>query len=298
VVIDEEAPVQQRTIGNDTVGRVPVGAIGLGAMPLSTKKDRPSPVDAEATVHAALDAGVTLIDTADAYAHDEGEFGHNEEVVAYALRSYGNTSSVLVATKGGHTRRGTEWGLDGSPAYLRRACEASLRRLHVEAIGLYQFHRPDPATPWEESMGALRSLFDDGLVRMVGISNADIGQIDSAREILGDALVSVQNQFSPGWRSSADELAHCAELGLAWLPWSPFGGVTAAGSLEATAPVFAEVADELGVSVYRVTLAWHLAQADVVVPIPGASRPESIVDSAAAADLTLTPEQLRRLDAR
>ncbi|MDP9392603.1 MAG: aldo/keto reductase [Actinomycetota bacterium] len=288
--------MQQRSIGNDTVGRVPVGAIGLGAMPLSTKEDRPSPADAEATVHAALDAGVTLIDTADAYSRDESEFGHNEELVAGALRSYG-AADVIVATKGGHTRRGTEWDLDGSPSYLRRACEASLRRLGVEAIGLYQFHRPDPATPWEESMGALRSLFDDGLVRMVGISNADIPQIDAARSILDPALVSVQNQFSPGWRSSADELAHCAELGLAWLPWSPFGGVSAAGSLDATAPAFAEVAEELGVSVYRVALAWHLAQADVVLPIPGASRADSIVDSAAAADLELTADQLARLTA-
>jgi aryl-alcohol dehydrogenase-like predicted oxidoreductase len=240
---------------------------------------------------------VTLIDTADAYAHDESEFGHNEELVAHALRSYGDTSSVLVATKGGHTRQGTDWGLDGTPAYLRRACEASLRRLHVEAIGLYQFHRPDPATPWEESMGALRSLFDDGLVRMVGISNASIPQIDTARAVLGEALVSVQNQFSPGYRSSAGELAHCAELGVAWLPWSPFGGVSAAGALDATAPAFADVAKDLGVSVYRVALAWHLAQADVVLPIPGATRPASIVDSAAAADLELTAEQLTRLNA-
>jgi aryl-alcohol dehydrogenase-like predicted oxidoreductase len=281
--------VQQRRIGDVTVS-----AIGLGAMPLSTKEPRPSPADAEAVVHAALDAGVTLIDTADAYARDEAEFGHNEELVANALRSYGRTD-VLVATKGGHTRRGRDWELDGSPAYLRRACEASLRRLHVDAIGLYQLHRPDPATPWEESMGALRSLVDDGLVRMVGISNADIAQIDAARAIVGDALVSVQNQFSPGYRSSAAELAHCAAVGLAWLPWSPFGGVSAAGSLDAAAPAFAEVADELGVSVYRVTLAWHLAQADVVVPIPGASRPASITDSAAAADLGLSPEQFVRL---
>jgi aryl-alcohol dehydrogenase-like predicted oxidoreductase len=288
--------VQQRSIGNDTVGRVSVGAIGLGAMPLSTKEPRPSPTDAEAVVHAALDSGVTVIDTADAYAYDEAEFGHNEQLVADALRSYGRVD-VLVATKGGHTRQGTDWGLDGSPSYLRRACEASLRRLHVDAIGLYQLHRPDPATPWEESMGALRSLFDDGLVRMVGVSNANIEQIDVAREIVGDALVSVQNQFSPGYRSSAVELQHCAKHGLAWLPWSPFGGVPAAGSLDAAAPAFAEVAEELGVSVYRVTLAWHLAQADVVIPIPGASRAASVVDSAAAADLTLTADQLHRLDA-
>jgi aryl-alcohol dehydrogenase-like predicted oxidoreductase len=285
--------VQERRIGDQTVS-----AIGLGAMPLSTKDDRPSPAEAEAVVHAALDAGVTLIDTADAYARDEAEFGHNEELVARALASYGgDTSGVLVATKGGHTRRGTDWELDGTPAHLRRAAEASLRRLGVDSIGLYQYHRPDPDTPWEESMGALRQLADDGLVRMVGISNADIAQIDVARSIVGPALVSVQNQFSPGWRFSADELEHCATHRLAFLPWSPFGGVSAAKSLESTAAQFAAVAEELDVSVYRVTLAWHLAQADVVLPIPGASRPESITDSAAAADLQLSPDHLARLNA-
>ncbi|MGY1847108.1 aldo/keto reductase [Blastococcus sp. SYSU DS1021] len=283
--------MQQRRIGDATVS-----AIGLGAMPLSTKQDRPSREEAVGVVRAALDAGVTLIDTADAYARDEAEFGHNEELVAEALRSIGG-GDVLVATKGGHTRRGTDWELDGSPAYLRRACEASLRRLGVDAIGLYQFHRPDPATPWEESMGALRQLADDGLVRMVGISNADVGQIDVARSIVGDALVSVQNQFSPGYRSSHGELEHCAAHGLAFLPWSPFGGVSAAGSLGSSAPAFAEVARELGVSVYQVTLAWHLAQSEAVVPIPGASRAATIVDSAAAADLALSPDQLARLNA-
>jgi aryl-alcohol dehydrogenase-like predicted oxidoreductase len=284
-------PVHERRIGDVTVS-----AIGLGAMPLSTKPDRPSRDDAVAVVHAALDAGVTLIDTADAYARDESEFGHNESLVAEALASYGpGAGDVLVATKGGHTRDGSDWGLDGSAAYLRRAAEDSLRRLGGDAIGLYQYHRPDPETPWEESMGALRGLVDDGLVRMVGVSNADIAQIDVARSIVGNAFVSVQNQFSPDWRSSADELEHCATHGLAFIPWSPFGGVNAAGSLDATAPVFAEVAAELGVSVYRVALAWHLAQADVVVPIPGASRPASITDSAAAADLELTADQLARL---
>ena len=146
-------------------------------------------------------------------------------------------------------------------------------------------------------MGALRSLADDGLVQLVGISNADVGQIDTARAIVGDALASVQNQFSPGYRSSAGELAHCAQHGLAFLPWSPFGGVSAAKSLDDDADAFAAVAAELGVSVYQVTVAWHLAQADVVLPIPGASRPAAITDSAAGADLQLTPDQLARLDA-
>jgi aryl-alcohol dehydrogenase-like predicted oxidoreductase len=285
--------MQQRSLGPRTVS-----AVGLGAMPLSTKDPRPSDDEAVAVVHAALDAGVTLVDTADAYARDEAEFGHNEELVARALRSYGpGTDDVLVATKGGHTRRGTDWPLDGRPEHLRRACEASLRRLGVEAIGLYQFHRPDPTVPWEDSMGALRALADDGLVQLVGVSNADVAQIDAARAIVGDAFVSVQNQFSPGWRSSAGELAHCAAHGLAFLPWSPFGGVSAAKSLGSSAAAFGAVAEELGVSVFQVTIAWHLAQADVVVPIPGASRPASITDSVAGADLELTAEQLARLNA-
>src|SRR3712207_11433 len=205
-------------------------------MPLSTKTDRPGREGAVAAVHAALDAGVTLIDTADAYAADESEFGHSEELVAAALASYGgDTSAVLVATKGGHTRRGTDWELDGSPAYLRRACEESLRRLGGDAIDLYQFHRPDPATPREESMAGLRHLYDAGLCRMLGISNADIARIDVARSILGGALVSVQNQFSPGRRFAPDGVTHCAARGLAWVPWVPFGGVSAAGSLDGTA---------------------------------------------------------------
>jgi len=288
--------VQHRTIGNDVVGRVDVSAIGLGAMPLSVG-DRPSPDAADAVVHAALDAGVTLIDTADAYCLDASEVGHNERTVARAVRSWGGSADVLIATKGGNTREGKEWLLDGSPEHLRRACDASLEALGVDAIGLYQFHRPDPETPWADSMGAMKDLYDAGKIRMIGISNADVAQIDEARAICGDALVSVQNQFSPGFRSSAGELAHCAQAGLAWFPWSPFGGMGDAGSLASTAGEFAAVADELGVSVYQVTLAWHLAQADVVIPIPGASKPRSIQDSAGATEVTLSPDQLSRLNA-
>ena len=278
------------------IGDVTVSAIGLGAMPLSTKDDRPSPEDARAVVHAALDAGVTLIDTADAYARDEAEFGHNESLVAEALASYGpGADGVLVATKGGHTREGSDWLLDGSPGYLRRACEASLRRLGVDAIGLYQFHRPDPDTPWEESMGALRSLYEDGLIRMAGISNADVSQIDEAQQVLGGRLVSVQNQFSPAFRSSLGELRHCADLGIAFLPWSPLGGISNAGELASRHAAFQGVADAHGVSVYQVTLAWQLALAPVVIPIPGASRPTSIEDSAAAADLVLSADDVATL---
>ncbi|MDQ3740303.1 MAG: aldo/keto reductase, partial [Actinomycetota bacterium] len=210
------------------------------------------------------------------------------------LREWGgDAGDVLVATKGGHTRGADgSWHLDGRPEHLRAACEASLRRLGGEAIGLYQFHRPDPKVPFEESVGGLRDLVDDGLVRGAGISNADAGQIHAARAILGDALVAVQNELSPRFRSSEGELRLCAELGIAFLPWSPLGGI---GRNEVGGP-FAEVAAEHGVSPQRVCLAWLLAKDDVVIPIPGSSRPETIVDSAAAADLRLTPDQLARLD--
>ena len=285
--------MQQRRIGD-----AEVSAIGLGGMPMSID-GRPDEERSIATIHAALEAGVTLIDTADAYSLDASDVGHNEELIARALASYGSdTSHVLVATKGGHTRSADGgWTLDGSPEHLRAACEASARRLGVEAIGLYQLHRPDPATPYEESLGAMRDLLDAGLVVRVGISNADPDQIRLADDVLRGRLVSVQNEFSPSFRSSRPELDLCTEMGIAFLPWSPLGGISSAAELGSRSAVFAEVADEVGASPQQVALAWELALSPVVVPIPGSSRPETIRASAAAADLTLTPEQLDRLSA-
>jgi aryl-alcohol dehydrogenase-like predicted oxidoreductase len=252
------------------------------------------------TIHAALDSGVTLIDTADAYHLNAGETGHNERLIAKALASYpGDTIGVLVATKGGHLRPGDgSWTVNGSPAHLREAVEASMKALGVDVIGLYQFHRPDPKVPYAESIGGLKELLDAGKIRLAGISNASIEQIDIARGILGEGnLASVQNQFSPAFRSSEAELRYCAELGIAFLPWSPLGGIGRAGGLGARHAAFQEVADAHGVSPQRVTLAWMLALAPVVIPIPGASRPESITDSAQAPDLELTEAELSRLTA-
>lgn len=281
------------------IGPVTVSAIGLGAMPMSIE-GRPDEDRSIRTIHAALDAGVTLIDTADAYHIHAGETGHNERLIAKALASYGgDTSDVLVATKGGHLRPGDgSWTVDGSPDHLREAVEASLKALGVDAIGLYQFHRPDPRVPYEDSIGALAELLGSGKIRLAGISNATVEQIGVARRILGEGnLASVQNQFSPSFRSSEDELRHCAELGIAFLPWSPFGGSDRAGALGSHHPVFGEVARAHGVSPQQVTLAWMLAKAPVVIPIPGASRPETITDSVQAAGLELTPDELARLDA-
>jgi aryl-alcohol dehydrogenase-like predicted oxidoreductase len=280
-----------------TIGTVAVSAIGLGGMPMSIE-GRPDEDRSIRTIHAALDAGVTLIDTADAYQMLPGETGHNERLIAKALAAYpGDTSDVLVATKGGHVRPGDgSWTVDGSPAHLREAAEASLKALGVEAIGLYQFHRPDPKVPYEDSIGALKELLDAGKIRLAGISNATIEQIDIARQVLGDGnLASVQNQFSPAFRSSEPELRYTAERGLAFLPWSPLGGIGRAGELGSRHRAFSEVAEARGVSPQRLTLAWMLALAPTVIPIPGASRPESIIDSAQAAELALTPGEVARL---
>ena len=279
------------------LGDVQVGAIGLGAMPL-TEDRRPSQTDAIATVHAALEAGVTLIDTADAYTPSDHGPGLNEEVVARALSTYaGARDRVLVATKGGHTRDGGDWGLNGRPDYLRHACEQSLRRLDVESLDLYQHHRPDPDVPYAETMGGLKELYDAGLIQRAGISNADPDQIRTAHAILGGALVSVQNQFSPAFRSSEPEIAVCAELGLAFLPWSPLGGSSGAKDLGSAYAAFQKVADAHDVSPQRVCLAWELALSECVLPIPGASRPASIEDSAQATELTLSDDEITRLSA-
>ncbi|GAB3882111.1 aldo/keto reductase [Terrabacter terrigena] len=279
------------------IGHTKVSAIGLGGMPMSIE-GRPERSRSIATIHAALDAGITLIDTADAYHLGADDVGHNESLIAAALATYGgDTSGVLVATKGGHLRPGGgSWTLNGSPEHLRMACEASLARLGVEAIGLYQFHRPDPDVPYEDSIGAIRDLLDEGKIRMAGISNADPDQIRAAQEILGGRLASVQNQFSPAFRSSEVELRLCDELGIAFLPWSPLGGIRNAADLGVTYRPFGEIAEELDVTPQQVTLAWMLAKSPVVIPIPGSSRPETIRASAAAADLTLTPDQVSRLD--
>jgi aryl-alcohol dehydrogenase-like predicted oxidoreductase len=280
------------------IGQVSVGAIGLGGMPMSIE-GRPDEARSIRTIHAALDAGVTLIDTADAYHLHAGETGHNERLIAKALASYaGDASDVLVATKGGHIRPGDgSWTVDGSPEHLRAAAEASLKALGVDAIGLYQFHRPDPKVPYAESVGALKELLEAGKIQMAGISNASIEQIDIAVRVLGEGnLASVQNQFSPAFRSSEPELRHTAELGVAFLPWSPLGGISRASRLGAQHAAFQKVADARGVSPQQVTLAWMLAKAPVVIPIPGASRPESIIDSAQAPELSLSPAELASLD--
>lgn len=280
------------------IGQFNVSPIGLGAMPASFK-DVPRE-QGIAMVHAALDAGITLIDTADIYAPAWNEMGHNEKLVAEALRSYPrDKDNVVVATKAGITRHeGEQWGRDGSAGYIRSRLEASLENLGVDKIDLYYLHRPDRSMTYAQEVESFAVLKQEGLVSEIGISNANVEEIAIAIDVLGEGnLAAVQNEFSPRFNhTSKQELDYCAERGIALLPFSPLGG-TGGGAREVGEkyPVLAEVGQAHGVSPQRVVLAWMLALSEQLIPIPGASRPETIADSAAAMTLELGAEEVARI---
>jgi aryl-alcohol dehydrogenase-like predicted oxidoreductase len=271
-----------------------VGAVGLGGMYLSIH-GRPGEDDAVRTIHAALDAGVTLVDTADVYCLDHRDIGHNERLIARALREK-KAPGVVIATKGGLERPDGAWTRNARPDHLRKACEASLRALGVDRISLYQLHAPDPAVRFEDSIGELSRLRQEGKIAHVGLSNVSTREIERARAVV--PVVSVQNRWSPGHRDPESDgvLAHCTRHGIAFLAYSPFGGASGAKTLARTGRLSAE-ASKRGMSPHRLVLAWMLAKSPVVLPIPGARRVESIVDSAAAADVTLTEADVKAVEA-
>jgi aryl-alcohol dehydrogenase-like predicted oxidoreductase len=249
------------------------------------------------TVHAAVDAGITLFDTADSYGQS-GAYGENELALVRALRLYdGALDRVVIATKGGHTRHSNgTWWIDGSASHLATAARDSLRRLSLDSLPLYQLHRPDPRRDFAESVGALRLLYEQGLVQRVGVSNVSVDQLRLAGEVLGDALVSVQNELSPTVSDDHGVISASAELGLAFLAWGPLGGMRSAKSLGADGGAFAQIAAERGVSPQCIALAWLLARAPHIIPIPGASRPQSVRDSVGTLEVDLTVDELARLD--
>jgi aryl-alcohol dehydrogenase-like predicted oxidoreductase len=275
------------TVPYRQLGGTPVFPIGLGTMPLSVP-GRPDEQQSIRTIHAALDAGVNLLDTADAYSDGEHDVGAGERLIARALRGMPDGDRPLVATKGGHTRPGGRWELDGRPEHLRAACEASLRALETDRIDLYQLHRPDPDTPFAESVGGLRDLRDEGKIRLVGLSNVTVAQLEEAEAIV--EIAAVQNELSPGYVEPLrnGEVAACAERGIPLLAWSPLGGAADAAKAGSTAPALGRIAAERGVSPQRVALAWLLSLSPTVLPIPGSRRPETILDSVAATELELS----------
>lgn len=271
-----------------------VSAVGFGGMHLSIE-DRPDEAQSVRTLHAAFDAGITLIDTADAYSLGDHETGHNERLIARALREWrGPRESVLVATKGGSTRPGGRWERDGRPAYLRLACERSLRALGVDEIDLYQLHAPDPRVPFEESVGALARLLEEGKVRRVGLSNVSVPQIEAAARIV--PVTSVQNRLNPFFRESLAQgvVAHCMARRIGFLAYSPVGGGRLNRRLPAH-PVVSGIAARTGASPHAVVLAWVLAQGRQVIPIPSARTPEHARDSAGAPEVPLTPDDLHAI---
>jgi aryl-alcohol dehydrogenase-like predicted oxidoreductase len=271
-----------------------VSAVGYGGMHLSIQ-DRPPEADALRVLGAVLDAGVTLIDTADAYCLDEREAGHNERLIARALAAHATRADVVVATKGGVVRTGGRWDTDGRPEHLRAACDRSLRALGVERIALYQLHAPDPKVAFEESVAALAELRQAGKIRWVGLSNVNVAQIRSAEAIV--PVTTVQNRLNPFFREALTTgvLSYCAGRGIGFLAYSPTGGGRLNRKLPEH-PVLAPMASRLGVSAHVLVLAWALAQSPAVLVIPSARKVEHALDSLGAADLTLSPDDLDAID--
>jgi len=255
-------------------GELEVNRLGFGAMRLTGPGIWGEPPDREESkrvLHRALELGINLIDTADSYGPEV-----SENLIAEALHPY--PDDLVIATKGGLLRTGPgKWPPDGRPEHLKEACEGSLRRLKVDRIDVYQFHRPDPRVPFEESIGAIKELQDEGKVRLAGVSNVSVDQLDAAREII--QVVSVQNRYNLADRSSDDVLEQCEQHGIAFIPWAPLD----AGK--------SEVPNEIA-------LAWLLHRSEVMLPIPGTSSVEHLEQNVSAVEIDeeALAEALSRID--
>jgi aryl-alcohol dehydrogenase-like predicted oxidoreductase len=284
--------VELRGLG---AGAPAVPAVGYGGMHLSLQERPPHQVSLE-VIRAVLDAGVRLVDTADVYCLEDADLGHNERLVAEALRGWdGPREEVTVATKGGLTRPGGRWERDGRPEHLRRACDRSLRALGVDRIALYQLHAPDDAVPFEESVGALADLRREGKIRWVGLSNVSVAQIRAAEAIV--PVATVQNRLNPFFREALEDgvVRHCGERGIGFLAYSPVGGGRLNRKLPAH-PVLRPMADRLGVTAHALVLAWVLSRSPAVIVIPSARRVEHALDSVGAGELVLSEEDLAAID--
>ena len=270
------------TIGGD----IEVHRLGYGAMRIVGEGTWGPPRDRDASLavlRRVIDLGVNLIDTADSYGPH-----FSEQLIAEALHPY--PDGLLIATKGGLERTGPgQWPRNARPEHLRAACEGSLRDLRLERIDLYQLHAPDPDVPYEESIGALAELQEEGKIRHIGVSNVTVEQLEEARSIVD--VVTVQNRFNLTDRASAEVLAVCARDGLGFFPWFPL----AAGNLARPGGVVSEICEAHDATSGQVALAWLLAHSPVMLPIPGTSSIEHLEENLAASELRLTEEDMERL---
>jgi aryl-alcohol dehydrogenase-like predicted oxidoreductase len=281
--------MQTTTLGN-TNETIPV--IGFGGMPLSIQ-GRPDEEQGRRVLNAAIDAGMTFIDTADVYCMDDGDIGHNERLIAAMLRERNDRDTIRVATKAGLRRPRGAWTSDGSPEHIREACDQSLKALDTDRIWLYQFHAPDPKVPFEQSVEAFAELQRAGKFQHFGLSNVSVKQIETASRIL--PVVSVQNRLNPYFRESISVAKECARRNITFLAYSPVGG----GRLAKKLPQFdilIDLAQKHDRSVHAIVLAWVRAQSPTVVPIPAARSIEHAVDSAKSAEVVLDENDLRAID--
>ncbi|MFQ5936862.1 MAG: aldo/keto reductase [Acidiferrobacterales bacterium] len=283
--------MQTRPLGP---GLPAVSTIGFGAMPLSIQ-GRPEEQVALRVIDAVLDAGVTFIDTANVYCLDNRDIGHNEHLIAKALkRRQGSNGSPLVATKGGLTRPRGRWESDGRPDRLKRACEQSLKALGVDCIDLYQLHAPDPRVPFTDSVGALADLQHEGKIRSVGLSNVSLDEIKEAQAVV--TVMTVQNRLNPFFREALSDgvVRYCRENGIGFIAYSPLGGGQFNKTLSEHA-VVRPIAQCHHQSPHAVVLAWLLAQAPNIIPVPGARSVEHALDSLRAVELKLDEEELEAI---
>lgn len=268
-------------------GDLPVRRFGYGAMRITGEGIWGEPADPDEckrVLRRALQLGVNLIDTADSYGPEV-----SERLIAEALYPY--PDDLVIATKGGLTRPGPgRWLPDGRPQHLRQACEGSLRRLRVDQIDVYQFHRPDPKVPFEESVGALVELKGEGKIRHIGLSNVDVDQLERAQRLT--RIVSVQNRYSLLDRSSEPVLQDCEAQELAFIPWNPIE----VGALNGRGGRLQEVAGRVRATPTQVALAWLLAHSPVTLLIPGTSKVPHLEENVAAAGLKLSPADVEALD--
>ena len=267
----------------DVGGDLTVNRLGFGAMRITGRGIWGQPASrhqAMATLRRVVELGVNFIDTADSYGPSV-----SEELIAETLHPY--PDDLVIATKGGLTRPGpNRWDTDGHPEHLRQACEGSLRRLRLEQIPLYQFHRPDPSVPLAESLGAIAELKNEGKIRHVGISNVSEGQLREAQKIV--PIVSVQNRFNVSDRRSQSLIDLSEQEDLVFLPWAPIQ------ETEKRVAV-AVAAERHGVTEHQVVLAWLLAISPAILPIPGTGSPEHAEDNIGAASLELSPQEIRAI---
>lgn len=275
-----------------------VSAIGMGCMPLSVPENRPSEEDAIGVIHKAVEVGINFFDTADVYCRDHTEIGHNERLIGKALSRLdaATRARMVVATKAGLVRPDGRWEPNGKPAHIKARCDEALKNLGADAIDLYQFHRPDPHVPFVDSVGAFKELQDAGKIKHIGLSNVSVLEIELAQSVA--KIVSIQNEFSRKTRKAQHDgvLDYTRKHDMAFLPWSPLGGIKAAKGIAAAEPMLETIAVHHHVSPQQVVLKWMLLLAPHIIPIPGASRKESVISSAASIKIQFKLEEFEALN--